>query len=382
MTARVKVHPSLFEWAIIRSGRPSYIEEKFTSLPKWMSGEVDPTLKQLEDFAKATYTPLRYFFLDSPPIEDLGVPYFRTIAGQESPSLSSNLIDTIMTMQRRQSWMKDYRLDEGFESLSFIGSVQLSDPDTEAAKKIREVFGFTETWASEHQNWENALGTLRAAAEDAGIMVFNESIVGLNTRRTLDVSECRGFVLHDEFAPLIFINGNDGKAAQMFTLAHEIAHLFLGKSAIFDLNKLKPATDPYERKCNAIAAEFLVPALRLLDLKHESIQKIAKTFKVSELVAAYRMLDLHIISPREFDAFYTQYYTQYTENREKERAKNRENERGGPSPYVVKKSQISQIFSFAVISAVREGNLLYRDAYHLIGMHGASFDKYVEELGR
>jgi len=376
MTARVKVHPSLFEWAIRRSGKSAIIEKKYPKLPEWIRGETHPTLKQLENFANTTYTPLGYFFLDSPPIEDLGVPDFRTISSNEKQPLSPNLIDVIMTMQKRQSWMRDYLLEEGAEPLPFIGSVRLKDPDVEVAAKIHETLGLAETWASEQQNWEMTLAYLIKAAEYVGIMVFRESTVGSNTKRELDVSEFRGFVLNDEIVPLIFLNGRDGKAAQMFTLVHEIAHLFLGKSAIFDLNKLKPADDPYERKCNSIAAEFLVPASKLLEIKNEPIPKIAKRFKVSELVASYRMLNLKIISPSEFDDFYKQYIAE----REKDRDKKRDRD-GGPNYYVAKKSQLSQIFSFAVINATKEGNLLYRDAYNLIGMHGSSFDKYAEYLG-
>jgi Zn-dependent peptidase ImmA (M78 family) len=302
--------------------------------------------------------------------------HFRTIAGSEKHPLSPNVTDVIATMQQRQSWMRDYLLEEGADPLPFIGSVKLTDTDVKVAAKIREALGLTESWANEQQNWEVALGHLITVSEYAGIMVFRESVVGSNNKRKLDVSEFRGFVLNDEFAPLIFLNGNDGKAAQMFTLAHEIAHLFLGKSAIFDLINLEPADDPYERKSNSIAAEFLVPASKLLKMRNEPIQKIAKTFKVSELVASYRMLNVNIISTCEFDDF----YTQYVEKREKERDKT-QGKSGGPDYYVVKKSQLSQIFSFAVIHAAKEGTLLYRDAYNLIGMHGSSFEKYAQHLG-
>jgi Zn-dependent peptidase ImmA (M78 family) len=101
---------------------------------------------------------------------------------------------------------------------------------------------------------------LRVAAEAAGVFVVTNGIVGNNTHRKLDVDEFRGFVLVDDLAPFIFINGADGKAAQMFTLAHELAHVWCGQSGVFDLRDLQPTGDDVEQVCNKIAAEFLAPA--------------------------------------------------------------------------------------------------------------------------
>jgi Zn-dependent peptidase ImmA (M78 family) len=116
------------------------------------------------------------------------------------------------------------------------------------------------------------------------------------------VTEFRGFVLVDEYAPLVFINGADGKAAQMFTLAHELAHVWFGRSAAFDLRDLQPANERTELACNSVAAEFLVPKTELqrswptLQQDPEPFQAIARQFKVSALVGARRALDLQLIS--------------------------------------------------------------------------------------
>ena len=128
-------------------------------------------------------------------------------------------------------------------------------------------------------------------------MVVN-GIVGNNTHRKLDPEKFRGFVLVDDYAPLVFVNGADSKAAQMFTLAHELAHLWFGSSAAFDLRELQPADDETERACNRIAAELLAPEHELRDAWTAALQSpnryqvLARQFKVSELVAARRLLDL------------------------------------------------------------------------------------------
>ena len=51
---RVEVKSELLHWAIERAGdRSAYLYEKFPHLDEWERGEAQPTLKQLESFAKA-----------------------------------------------------------------------------------------------------------------------------------------------------------------------------------------------------------------------------------------------------------------------------------------------------------------------------------------
>lgn len=91
--------------------------------------------------------------------------------------------------------------------------------------------------------------------EDKGIITVFNGIVENNTSRPIPVDECRGFVW-DEMAPFMFINNADWKSAQMFTIVHELAHIWTGHSAGFDFRKLQPADDPIEILCDKVAAEF------------------------------------------------------------------------------------------------------------------------------
>ncbi len=373
---RVAINKSVLQWAVERSGRPEAIEQKFPKLSEWLVGE-KPTLRQLEEFAKATSTPLGSLFLSEPPEERLPIPHFRTLIDETLPRPSADLLETVQIMQRRQAWMRDYLIEQGHEPLGFVRSAGSKNNWERVAYEIRHALGSAEGWAANQPTWTAALRELQSKVEEAGIVVVVNGVVGNNTHRKLDVGEFRGFVLVDEYVPLIFINGADGKAAQMFTLAHELAHVWLGSSAAFDLRELRPAEDEVEQTCNGIAAEFLVPADELrqrwpsVRQEPDRFQIIARHFKVSELVTARRALDLGFITREQFLEFYQAY-----QEREHHAPKSQE----GGDFYAVQNFRLGRRFAETVVRAVRQGKLLYRDAYHLTGLYGKTFDQYVVRL--
>lgn len=372
---RVGVKPEILKWAIERFGDFTSIEARFPKIKEWLSGDVQPTFKQLETFAKATSTPLGYFFLSKPPIEKMPIPHYRTIgnAGNERPS--PDLIETIHAMERRQDWMRNYLINVGQDPLEFVGVTRDMEDPKAIAKLMRKQLGLKNNWASKRGTWQDALNDLLQIVQDAGMLIMINGIVGNNTHRKLDVNEFRGFVLVDEYAPLIFINGADGKAAQMFTLAHELVHIWMGISAAFDLNLLQPSKDKLETICNQAAAELLVPGDDFMTLwksvKQDGnrYQKIARHFKVSELVAVRRALDLKVIS-------FESYKTFYAEREKEEHMKNKGS--GGGNFHNNANWRIGPKFADAIIGQVKEGKTLYRDAYRLTGIKGKTFDNFVK----
>ncbi len=376
--SKVAVKSDLITWARERSGLTiNALVKRFPKFRDWERGEA-LTLRQLEALAKTTSTPLGYFFLPAPPEERLPIPDFRTVPGAQARRPSPNLLETIQTMQQRQGWMRDFLIEQGQAPFAFVGSVTLQDDPGHVASKIRAVLSLPNDWARREPTWTEALRALREAAEEAGILVVINGIVGNNTRRKLDVNEFRGFILADEYAPLIFINGADARAAQMFTLAHELAHLWIGRGGILNFEEMQPANDEVELFCNRAAAEFLVPAGDLrawwaeAQEADEPFQFLARHFKVSPLVAARRSLDLGLLDRREFFEF----YHEYQEDERRQRRKT-----SGGDFYATQGARVGERFAHAVIRAVKEGRLLYRDAYRMTGLHGKTFDRYAELLG-
>jgi Zn-dependent peptidase ImmA (M78 family)/transcriptional regulator with XRE-family HTH domain len=376
----VSIQPALIRWARERAGLA--VDELVGRFPRyslWESGEASPTLHQVEQLAQKTHTPLGYLFLPEPPVERLPVPDFRTVGDQGVRCRPSpDLLDTIQSMQRRQDWLREYLAEQGETPLPFIGSVRLGDAPEVVVEDMRRVLGITPSWARDHDTWESALRDLRRVIETAGVVAVVNGIVGNNTHRVLKPGEFRGFVLCDPLAPLVFVNGADSKSAQMFTLAHEMAHLWLGRDGVFDLPGLQPSNDEVEQFCNRVAAEFLVPAAEFggaWSASTESSRRfhfVANRFKVSPVVAARRALDLGVITRTEFFAFYRDYRDGETK-RDARRA-------SGGDFYANQDYRVGQRFGEAVVQAVNQGRILYTEAYQLTGLHGDTFERFAKGI--
>lgn len=377
--ARVSVQPELLRWALNRSGLSADDAEiRFPKFAGWESGEAQPTLKQLEKFAAATRTPLGFFFLDKPPDLPLPINDFRTVGNRRPRAPSPDLLDSIYTMQRRQEWLRSYLVESGAEPLDFVGSVQVTSDPVTAAGLIRQVLKVGLNWAQGFPTWSDALRELRGLIEEARIVPILNGVVGNNTHRKLDPQEFRGFSLVDDYAPLIFVNSADAKAAQMFTIAHELAHLWVGAEGVSNLNKTLPTNSTIEEFCNKVAAEFLVPASVLTEIwatvsqATDPFQELARRFKVSPIVAARRALDLRLISRNRFFQFY--------EQSESDEQRVRGKQTAGGDFYATQNTRVGRRFVKLVSRAAHEGKLLYRDAYSLTGLSGATFDQYVKSL--
>ncbi len=331
----------------------------------------------------ATSTPYGYFFLPSPPDEPLPIPDFRTVTDVAISRPSADLLDTIYLMQRRQVWLREALIEEGVEPLGFVGTATLNDDPDAIAQEMRGLVGLGDGWAQSVSSWTQAVGELRRAIEEIGVMAVINGVVDNNTHRRLDVNEFRGFALSDEYAPLIFVNGADWESAKMFTLAHELAHIWLGRGALSGYKALIPTGNDVEVFCNKVAAEFLVPARQFRDFwptvrtSSSPFEAAAKRFKVSPIVAARRAMDLRIIDRNSFFSFYEKYVAAESKKARELKAKGK----SGGDFYNNQNTRVGVHFATAVICAAKEGRLLYRDAYKLTGLYGTTFAKYAERLG-
>ena len=338
------------------------------------SGQI--SVAQVGRLAAATRTPEGFLYMSKPLEEVLPIADFRTLGDRPPRRPSPDLLETVYTMQRRQEWMRDELIADEAPPLDFVGAFNTASDPKVVAAAMRAALALEPGWAAGVGGWENALRFLRIRIEEIGILVVVTGVVGNNNSRPLDPEEFRAFALVDDYAPLIFVNNKDYKSAQMFTMAHELAHIFVGEDGVSNFEELRPVPHRTEIFCNSVAAEFLVPSEELRPYwptvaeSHDPYQSVARRFKVSGIVAARRALDLHLIDRASFSEFYREYVG-------RERGK-------GPSGgnfWHNQNVRIGKRFGAAVARAVAEGRLFYRDAYALTGLSGDTFVNMARNMG-
>jgi Zn-dependent peptidase ImmA (M78 family) len=353
---------------------------RFHKWPLWLSGEAQPTLKQLEDFAHLTHTAFGYFFLPQPPTLELPVPDFRTLRDEALAEPSSDLLDTLYLCQQRQDWYRDHARMHGLPALAYVGGASVREAPVAVAQRLREALGLSTEVRRQSPTWTDALRQLIAKAEDTGVMVMVSSVVGSNSHRKLDVGEFRGFALADDLAPLVFLNGADSKAAQMFTLVHELAHVWLGATGVSDSQAGQVPDQQTERWCNKVAAELLVPLAELRAAHQrnatipDEIQQLAREFKVSTLVALRRLFDAGYISRAAL-------WEHYRAEQERLRTLKERSSAGGDF-YRSLGARTSKRFARAIVASTLEGLTSFPEAFRMLGVRKtATFYEAARELG-
>lgn len=365
MSTKVDVTPELLRWACQRAGlSESILQVRFPRLRHWLLGKDRPTLKQLERFAQATRTPFGYFFLPEPPRETIPIPDFRTPGNRRIGTPSPDLLDTIYLCQQRQEWYREFALVSGQPTLPFVGSARTTDDVVSTAERMRTTLSFSIEERRQLPTWTEALLHFIDQADELGVLVMRSSVVGNNSRRKLDPAEFRGFALADPVAPLVFINGSDTKAAQMFTLAHELAHLWLGESALSDAGLAIQNSNEVERWCNAVAAELLVPLsvlrtrLRAGESLRDALDRLAREFKVSTLVIMRRLYDAGQLTRQQFQSGYTEELARLAETSRPD----------GGDFYRTTTARVGKRFARAVVTAAWEGHASFTEASRLLGL--------------
>lgn len=303
---------------------------------------------------------------------------FRTFGDVEIREPSPDLLDTIYLCQRRQDWYSNEARIAGEEALDFVGSLTVHDDIAFAAATIRDALGFDIDQRRKEATWTGALRQFIDQIDALGVLVMVSGVVGNNTSRKLDAEEFLGFALSDPWAPLIFANGATSMSTRMFTLAHEIAHIWLGSSGV---SKSEIANIPdmgTEQWCNKVAAEMLVPSDLVrrefnmgTDLDTE-INRLARHFKVSTLVILRR---IHDTGKLDTEGFWSAWWA------EVERLK-QFNRGSGGNYYLSVNSRAGKRFARTLAISTSEGRTTFTEAMRLLDVKKvSSLEKIAQSLG-
>ena len=267
---------------------------------------------------------------------------------------------------------------EGEGPRPFVGSAASSSDVEATAAQMRRALGFDLDERHTLPTWSAALRRFGEQAEALGVLVMISGIVGSSTRRRLNPEEFRGFALADPLAPLVFVNGADTKAAQMFTLAHELAHLWLGESALSDVAVRPTRLHRVEAWCNRVAAELLVPG-QVVRAAHDAsadlfweTQRLARRFKVSTLVVLRRLKDTGRLGEEEFRVAY----------RDEIGRLNARPAGSGGSFHPTLRVRVGRRFGQALVTSTLEGRTSFSESLRLLGIRKMStFREFAETLG-
>jgi len=381
-----RITPRLVRWARERArATHETIAKRLKVEPhqvaSWEHGEVRPTFRQARELARCLSVPFGYLYLSSPPFERTPLPDLRTVGNRTVKRLSPEFRDTLNDVIMKQQWYREYLQEEGRSRLEFIAKFSVEDDLKQVAAEIQMALGLDENLRRETSSWEDFLSALVRHCESNGILVFRNGVVGNNVHRPLSVREFRGFAISDDLAPVIFINTQDSKTAQIFTLVHEAVHLWVGKSGISNADLKARTSAPMnatELFCNRLAAEILIPETGFFENWNDSgaieqnLQQLSRVYRVSSSVVLRRAYELNVLGYAEYLRWL---------KREDARWKRVLAKRPGRDDFFATLlSRNSSTLTRVLVEGTLEGRFLSRDAARLLGVKVTVLNKIGEKL--
>jgi len=395
MADKAFITPNVLKWA--RESARMTEETAAAKIPKltveklkeWEHGTSQPTIRQAQILAKAYKRPFALFFLPEVPRDFQPLQDFRKSGSKE---LTTSSIFIIREIQQKQAWISDVYMENNEEKLPFVGRFSIKDNPKFVANDILATLNVNPAkYKSDNpiREWINA-------AESNGIFVSRTSFI--HSRMKLDSEELQGFAIADPFAPFIFINSDDWNAPQLFTLVHELAHIWIAATGIS--NGIEPELvnrnkfNPIELFCNEVAANALIPSEVILNIDRvvfrnsQEIFKVAKNLGVSSFAFLVRALNLQLVSNSEYNTLKRQAEIDYQaflkrEAEKKAALKLKQKEKpGGPNPYLLRLNKNSRLFTQVVLDALRSGFVQPTQASFLLGTPSNNFHKLEAQIYR
>jgi Zn-dependent peptidase ImmA (M78 family) len=307
---------------------------------------------------------------------------------KNAKALGTASIFIIREIQQKQAWISELYSENEESILPFVGKFSIKSDPLAVAKDILS------TLKIDPQNYstDNPIKEWITKAEAKGIFISRTSFI--HTRLKLDSEELQGFAISDKYAPFVFINSDDWNAPQLFTLVHELVHIWIAASGISneiepDL-KHKDKLHPVELFCNEVVANALLPVdtMKVIEStvfkSSKDIFYISKKLGVSSFTFLYRAYSLDKISlsryrelKKEAEADFQAFLL-----REEQKAIRAKEKKGGPDYFMLLVNKNSHLFTRVVMDAFRGGFIQPTQASSLLNTQVNNFSKLEAYLYR
>ncbi|MBK7426504.1 MAG: ImmA/IrrE family metallo-endopeptidase [Saprospiraceae bacterium] len=390
MADKAFITPNVLKWAresarMTEETAAAKVSVSAEKLKEWETGSSYPTIRQAQQLAKAYKRPFALFFLPDIPRDFQPLQDFRKSG---SKALSTSSIFIIREIQQKQAWISEVNSENQEEKLPFVGRFSINDNPQKVANDILATLKINPAF----YKTDNPIKEWIDAAESKGIFVSRTSFI--HSRLKLDSEEMQGFAIADPYAPFIFVNSDDWNAPQLFTLVHELAHIWIAVSGIS--NEVEPLLNqkdkfhPVELFCNEVAANALMPKEIVIGFDTSAFQtskgifKVAKQLGVSSFALLVRALHLNIISTPAYQNLKKQAdseYLEYLRREEEKKASQKGKEKsGGPNYFLLQLNRNSRLFTQTVLDAFRGGFIEPTVASKLLNVQVNKFQKLESQL--
>ena len=391
MAERAFITAKVFKWAresarISVELAASKVSVSSDKIKEWEAGVSFPTIRQAQILAKAYKRPFALFFLPDIPNDFQPLQDFRKTGSKE---LSTSSLFIIREIQQKQSWISETKKENNEEAIPFVGKFSLKDNPAVVAQDILNTLNINPIKYSSN----NPILEWIDKAESNGIFISRTSFI--HSRLKLDSDEIQGFAIADKYAPFVFINSDDWNAPQLFTLVHELAHIWIAETGIS--NNVEPSLiedsnyNPIEIFCNEVAANALIPKSFIENLgsktfsNEKEILKNAKIIGVSTFALLVRALNLNIISLNKYQRLKNsadKEFRKFLEREEEKKAKQKKEKSGGPNYYLLQLNRNGRLFTQIVLDAFRGGHIEPTQASNLLNVKTNKFPKLEAQLYR
>jgi Zn-dependent peptidase ImmA (M78 family)/DNA-binding XRE family transcriptional regulator len=392
MVDKAYITAKVFKWAresakIAEEIAASKVAVPIEKLRAWENGNDYPTIRQAQKLAKAYRRPFALFFLPDVPNDFQPLQDFRKAGSKE---LSTSSIFIIREIQQKQAWISDVNKENNENKVPFVGKYSIKDNPKIVAQDILNELNINPL----NYKSNNPILEWIDKAESHGVFISRTSYI--HSRLKLDSDEIQGFAIADSYAPFVFINSDDWNAPQLFTLVHELAHLWISETGIS--NDIEPSIkktndfNPIELFCNEVAANALIPIKYIGNLDKKAFDNAKEVFKnaksigVSSFTLLVRALNLNIISLSVYKNLKHQAdieFNEFLKREEDKKLKQKQKEKtGGPNYFLLQLNRNSRLFTQTVLDAFRGGVIEPSLASNLLNVQVNKFPKLEAQMYR